>query len=142
MFNPSRDEVRRFFLDAWAKHLARRPLVGLETVAVDVMLAHPEYRAMLQAPDPAALPDYGVEQGEMNPFLHMSLHLALEEQLAIDQPPGLRAQFERIAAKLGERHAALHAILDCLGETMWRAQRDAAAPDAGAYMECVRKILT
>jgi hypothetical protein len=75
----------------------------------------------------------------MNPFLHLSLHLALEEQLSIDQPPGLRAECERLAGKLGSRHDALHEILDCLGETVWRAQRDGAPPDAAAYLECVRR---
>jgi hypothetical protein len=69
----------------------------------------------------------------------MSLHLAVEEQLSIDQPPGIKAEFERIARTRRDRHEALHAVLECLGETLWRAQRDAAAPDAAAYLECLRK---
>ena len=51
----------------------------------------------------------------VNPFLHLSLHLAVAEQLAIDQPPGIRAQFERLRAAKGDEHAALHAVLECLG---------------------------
>jgi hypothetical protein len=141
MFNPSRDEVRKFFFDAWAKHREKSPLVGLETYAVDVMLAHPEYRAALENPDREAGRDYSVEAGSTNPFLHMSLHLAVEEQLSIDQPPGLRREFERIATRLGDRHAALHAVLECLGETVWRAQREGGTPDAEAYLECVRRIV-
>ena len=139
MFTPSREEVRRFFVDAWRKHLAKSPLIGLEPVAVDVMLAHPEYRAALEDPQSAER-DFTVEAGTPNPFLHMSLHLAIEEQLSIDQPPGIRAELDRIATKLGDRHAALHAVLECLGETVWRSQRDAAAPDAMAYLECVKNI--
>jgi hypothetical protein len=139
MFNPSRDEVRRFFVDAWHKHRAKAPLVGLEPTAVDVMLAHPEYHAALEDPQSAER-DYSVEAGAPNPFLHMSLHLAIEEQLSIDQPPGIRAEVERIAAKLGDRHDALHAVVECLGETVWRSQRDGAPPDSLAYLECVRKI--
>jgi len=138
MFNPSRDEVRKFFIDAWSKYREGSPLVGLETVAVDVMLAHPEYRETLQNPAEAQA-EYTVESGSPNPFLHLSLHLAIEEQLSIDQPPGLRAQFERLARKLGDRHSALHAILECLGETVWRSQREGAPPDAEAYLECVRR---
>ena len=138
MFTPSREEVRQFFFDAWAKYRSGRPLVGLETVALDVILAHPEYRQALE--DPGQIQhDYSVEAGAPNPFLHMSLHLAIEEQLSIDQPPGLRAEFERIAAKRGDRHAALHAVLECLGETVWRSQREGAAPDAAAYLECVKR---
>lgn len=138
MFNPSREEVRKFFIDAWAKQRAKSPLVGLETTAVDVVLAHPEYHAALEQLDGGANRDYAVEDGQTNPFLHLSLHLAIEEQLSIDQPPGLRAEFERIAAKHGDRHAAAHALLECLGETVWRAQRDNAPPDTSSYLQCVR----
>lgn len=139
MFNPSRDEVRQFFFAAWAKHLALAPLVGLETTAVDVMLAHPEYHATLAAPQDTVARDYGVEGGRENPFLHLSLHLAIEEQLGIDQPPGIRAEFTRLAARSADRHAALHAILECLGETVWAAQRNASPPDSDAYLECIRR---
>lgn len=140
MFNPSREQVRRFFLDAWDRQRRGEPLSGLEPVAVDLMHMHPEYHAMLDDPDAAAR-DFSVEDGAMNPFLHLSLHLAIEEQLGIDQPPGIRALLDRLASKLGERHAALHVALDCLGETVWRAQRDNAPPDALAYLECVKRRL-
>jgi len=139
MYNPSRDQVRQFFFDAWTKHRNATPLAGLEVTAVDVMLAHPEYREALEAPQSHRDRDYTPEQGQANPFLHLSLHLAIEEQLSIDQPRGIRAEFERIAAKLGDRHAAAHEAMDCLGQTVWRGQRDGAPPDALAYLECLRK---
>jgi hypothetical protein len=139
MFNPSRDQARNFLFETWRKYRERAPLEGLETVAVDVMLLHPEYHHILDDPGRFLDRDYVPEQGEANPFLHMSLHLAIEEQLAIDQPPGIRAEFERIRARRGDRHDALHAVLECLGETIWRAQRARAAPDAEAYLECLRR---
>ncbi len=139
MFNPSRDQARSFLYAAWRKYRAGAPLEGLETVAVDVILLHPEYHPVLDDPDRFLDRDYAPEQGETNPFLHMSLHVAIEEQLAIDQPPGIRAEFERIGALRGDRHDALHAVLECLAETVWRAQRDRTAPDASAYLECLRR---
>jgi hypothetical protein len=139
VFNPTRDEARKFFFDAWAKYRAGGRLDGLEAVALDVILLHPEYQSMLSDAERHADGDYAPEGGQANPFLHLSLHLAVEEQLSIDQPPGIRAEFERIAAARGDRHAALHALLECLGETLWRAQRDAAPPDGAAYLECLRK---
>jgi hypothetical protein len=139
MFNPSRDQARHFLFDAWRKYRERAPLEGLETVAVDVMLRHPEYHPILDDPDRFLDHDYVPEHGQANPFLHMSLHLAVEEQLAIDQPRGLRAEFERIVACRGDRHDALHVVLECLGETIWRAQRDRSAPDGEAYLECLRR---
>ncbi len=39
MFNPSREQVRQFFFDAWKKYRAGAPLEGLETVAVEVYSA-------------------------------------------------------------------------------------------------------
>ena len=139
MFAPSRDEVRKFFVDTWIKQRARALLSPMESMAAEIILAHPEYQQLLSAGDPAAKEEFTVEQDGINPFLHMSLHLAIEEQLSIDQPRGLRQAFERILAKCGDRHTALHAVLECLGETVWRAQREGKPLDAEAYLDCVRK---
>ena len=134
MFDPSRDQVRAMFFEAWRKYRAGEPLVGIETIALDVALAHPEYHPVLDQPERHRDKDY-VDEG--NPFLHMSLHLALEEQLSIDQPPGIAGHFQALVRRLGARHEALHEALECLAETMWRAQRDKMPPDAVAYLECL-----
>ncbi|MGB7543102.1 MAG: DUF1841 family protein [Burkholderiales bacterium] len=139
MFNPSREQVRQFFFDTWARYRAGTPLAGLENVGLDVILLHPEYHAALEDRGRYADHEYSPEAGQTNPFLHMSLHLAIEEQLSIDQPPGIRAEFERIARARGDRHAALHAVLECLGEMLWQAQRDGAAPDSAAYLGCLQR---
>lgn len=139
MFNPSRDQARSFLYAAWRKYRAGAPLEGLETVAVDVILLHPEYHPVLDDPDRFLDRDYAPEQGETNPFLHMSLHVAIEEQLAIDQPPGIGAEFQRILARHGDRHDALHVVLECLGEAVWAGQRAGGTPDAAAYLDCLRR---
>lgn len=139
MYAPTRDEARRFFFDTWRKYRTSTPLVGLETVAIDVLLAHPEYHAMLDDPDRYGDRDYSPADGGVNPFLHLSLHLAIEEQLSIDQPPGLRAEFERLRERLADEHAAKHMMLECLGETLWHAQRNGSAPDAALYLDCLRR---
>jgi hypothetical protein len=139
MFNPSREQVRSFFFDAWRKYRDARPLEGLETVAIEVMLLHPEYHHVLDDPDRFLDREYTPDDGQANPFLHMSLHVAVEEQLAIDQPPGIRGEFDRILADRGDRHDSLHVVLECLGEVVWRAQRDRAVPDGEAYLECLRR---
>ena len=77
------------------------------------------------------------EGGETNPFLHLSMHLAIEEQLSIDQPPGIASRFSALLSRFGDRHEALHQALECLAETVWRAQRDKAPPDAKKYLECL-----
>ena len=94
---------------------------------------------MLEQPEKSAERDYDPESGDINPFLHLSLHLAVAEQLAIDQPPGIRAEFERLRAARGDEHAALHAVLECLGEVVWQAQRHRTPPDAKLYLDCLRR---
>ena len=139
MFNPSRDEARRFLIDAWRKHGAQEPLTGLEQVAAGLIALHPEYHPILEAPERNLDRDWRPESGEVNPFLHLSLHLAVAEQLSIDQPPGIRAQFERIRSARGDEHAALHAVLECLGEVLWMVQRHGTAPDAALYLACLAR---
>ena len=139
MFNPSRDQARRFFIDAWQKRHQGLPLTPLEHMAADVVALHPEYHALLDSKESALSREWQPEQGETNPFLHLSLHLAVEEQLSIDQPAGLRAIFDTMLARHGERHSALHDVLECLGETIWRAQRDNRPLDGAAYLDCLRR---
>ncbi len=139
MFNPTRDQARQFFFAAWRKQRQRAVLIGLEDTAVDIMLLHPEYHPVLDDPERYQERDYHSEAGDTNPFLHLSMHLAIEEQVSIDQPPGIRRELARIAARCGDRHAACHEIMECLAEILWRAQRDGAAPDAQAYLECLKR---
>jgi hypothetical protein len=139
VFNPSREQARRFFFEAWRRYRAGEALAGLEQVALEVILDHPEYHALLDAPERSVERDFSPDAGAVNPFLHLSLHLAIREQLAIDQPPGVRAEHDRLVQELASAHDAAHAVLDCLGETLWQAQRIAAVPDQAVYLDCLRR---
>jgi hypothetical protein len=134
MFEPTREQARNTFFEAWRKHRAGQPVSGIEALALEVILLHPEYHEALSHPERSRDKDYF---DESNPFLHMSLHVALEEQLSIDQPPGIAGRFQALASRFHDRHEALHQALECLGETVWRAQRDHAPPDAAAYLDCL-----
>lgn len=124
------------FFEAWRKYRAGEPLAGIETLALEAVLLHPEYHAILSDPARYREREY---VDETNPFLHMSLHVALLEQLSIDQPPGIASLFQRLLSVSSERHAALHAALECLAQTVWRSQRDGVPPDAAAYLACLEK---
>ena len=137
MFNLTRDEVRRFFADTWRKYARGEPLSGLEQTALQVILLHPEYHPLLQDRERSLETEYTPESGELNPFLHLSLHLAIEEQLSIDQPHGIRARFQALASRTGSEHQAKHMVLECLGEIVWQAQRTGTPPDEEAYLECL-----
>ena len=141
MFNPSKDEVRRFFCDAWARHRSGGVLTPLEAIAVDWILRHPEYHDELADSAAAVARDYSIDEGRTNPFLHLSMHLAIAEQLSVDQPPGIRAAYQRLVERRGDEHAAAHAVMDCLGEVVWSAQRAGSpvppAEMSARYLDCL-----
>ncbi|MEP6657824.1 MAG: DUF1841 family protein [Betaproteobacteria bacterium] len=139
MFTPSRDEARRFLIEAWQKYNAGSPLTALERMAAGIVALHPEYQPVLDSPKRHVERDFHPESGEVNPYLHLSLHLAVAEQIAIDQPPGLRAQYERLKLARDDEHQALHAVLECLGEVVWHAQRRGGTPDAALYLACLAR---
>lgn len=139
MFSPTRDQARRFLMEAWRKRLESLPATPLETMAADIVAEHPEYHDLLGGGEESLAKDWTPDSGDTNPFLHLSLHLAIAEQLQIDQPPGIRGAFERLCVRHGDRHEALHQLLDCLGEVVWKAQRDKAPLDGAAYLECIHR---
>jgi hypothetical protein len=139
MFNPSRDDVRRFFCAAWAKHRAGQVLIPIEAIAVRWIELHPEYHALLEDTERALAEEFTVERGVTNPFLHLSMHLSISEQVSIDQPRGIRQAVDLLAQRLGSPHAAHHEVMECLGEMLWTSQRSGQPPDGERYLECVRR---
>jgi hypothetical protein len=138
MFTPSSHDVRRFFCEALRKQRAGEILTPMDAIAADWIAQHPEYHDALSDVEAAIARDYSVEGGQPNPFLHLSMHLSIAEQVSIDQPRGIRAAHDALAARLGQ-HEAHHEMMECLGEMMWTAQRSGLPPDAEAYIECVRQ---
>ncbi|MEW5891825.1 MAG: DUF1841 family protein [Pseudomonadota bacterium] len=137
MFDPSREQARRFLIEAWRKYRERAVLTELEALAADHIARHPEYHPVLEAGEDSLEREWLPEMGETNPFLHLSLHLAISEQLAIDQPPGIQAAYQRLLQRTQDAHAAQHAIMDCLAEVVWQAQRQRSQPDGQAYLDCL-----
>ena len=139
LFNPTRDQVREFFFELWAKSRAGGELTALESMALALVMEHPEYQDVLANPGRYRDREWKPEGGETNPFLHLSLHLAIEEQVSIDQPPGIREAVRKLAAKHGSEHEARHAVMDCLAEIVWQAQRNGAPFDNAAYLDCLAR---
>jgi Domain of unknown function (DUF1841) len=138
MFEPNQQEVRQFFCRAYARWKAALPLTPLDTIAADWIALHPEYHAELADEAAAIAADYSVEKGRTNPFLHLSMHLSITEQVSIDQPRGIKQAYELLAVKT-DAHEAQHRMMDCLGEMIWTSQRSGLPPDGQAYIECVRR---
>lgn len=139
LFNPSRDEARNFLFESWRKRRAGELLTPLEDLTSQLIEKHPEYFSVLENPQQYQDRDYTPAQGEANPFLHLMMHLTIEEQISIDQPPGIRAQFVRLTHKLASEHDAQHRMMECLGEMIWQAQSNHTPPDAAIYFACLEQ---
>ncbi len=139
MFQPSQSDVRRFFCTAHARQRDGQPLDPMQAIAARWIAEHPEYHAELADEATALATVYAVEDGRTNPFLHLSMHLSIHEQVAIDQPAGIRQAVELLAARRHSLHAAHHEVMDCLGEMIWASQRSGLPPDGPAYIDAVRR---
>lgn len=139
MFTPSSHDVRRFFCEVFRKNAAHEILTPLEAMALDWVRVHPEYDNSLADVETALAKDYSVEGGEANPFLHLSMHLSISEQVSVDQPRGIRQAYEALARRLDSPHEAQHQVMECLGEMLWQAQRTGQPPDGDHYVDCVKR---
>jgi hypothetical protein len=142
MFQPSQNDVRRFFCAAWRRRLVGEPMTPMDDLAAGWIEQHPEYHDELADEAAALAAVYTVEDGRTNPFLHLSMHLTIEEQCSIDQPQGIRQAVQLLAARRQSLHEAHHEVMDCLGEMIWTSQRSGLPPDGLAYLEAVRRRAT
>ena len=142
MFQPNQSDVRRFFCAAYAGQRDCLPLDPMASLAARWIAQHPEYHTELADVAAALRAVYLVEDGRSNPFLHLSMHLTIEEQLAIDQPTGIRQAVHLLAARRHSMHEAHHEVMECLGEMIWTSQRSGLPPDGQAYIDAVRRRAT
>ena len=145
MFNPSQEDVRRYFCAAFAKSQQGLPLEPLETIAAQWIAEHPQYHPALTDADAAVAAAYATEATPLqagNPFLHLSMHLSISEQCSIDQPRGIRQAVELLAHRRNSVHDAHHAAMECLGTMLWESQRAGRPPDGEAYVACLQRQAT
>ncbi len=137
----SREQLRRSYVEAWSRHRSGAPLTPLQALIADVIGAHPEYHSIVRDAEAAAVFEPAAGSAVENPFLHMGLHIAIREQIAIDRPPGIRALHSQLKARYGDIHGAEHQLMEALGQTLWQAQRDGRAPDESQYLALARTRL-
>ena len=139
MYSNDPAHYRRFFCEVWRKHREGAALQPLEGMVAHIIVSHPEYHALLE--DPATLDqDYAPESGHTNPFLHMGLHIAIQEQLAADRPVGIRGIYQELIQRHADPHEVEHRMAECLAEGIWEAQRNSTAPDEDVYLQRLRRL--
>lgn len=139
-YTQKRDKLRKFYVDVWHKSCNGQVLDALETMVARVIDMHPEYHLMLSNKNHLGN-EYLPEMGETNPFLHMGMHLALQEQVSLDRPAGIQKIYQAIGSKMGDVHDTEHAMMDCLAESLWQSQRNNNLPNEDDYLTCLNTLL-
>jgi len=140
LFGQNRDQLRRFYIEAWRKFQKKEPLQPLEAMIAEVVALHPEYHALLGDEEKAIGQDFSAENGQTNPFMHMGMHLGLREQLTTRRPAGIDAIYDKLVKRLGDPHEAEHHMIECLGQAMWQAQQSGVPPSEENYLECLKRL--
>lgn len=141
MFGHDRDSLRRYYCTVWDKARAGQPLEPLERIIAEVIRAHPEYQSVLTDAEATLGREYAPELGETNPFLHMGMHIAIQEQLGSNRPSGILDLYPQLCRRMGDSHIAEHQMMECLGETLWEAQRQNTEPDEQAYLKRLQRLV-
>lgn len=141
LFTQDRTRTRQLFRSAWQKRLNDEPLEPLEKQIVSLLEEHPEYHKLLTSDDAVLDQDFTAEHGHENPFLHLSLHLALREQVGTNRPAGIASLTRSLLLKHGDGHTVEHLMIEKLGLYLWEAQRQKRAPNEAAYLESLHELL-
>lgn len=141
LFTQDRIRTRQMFRQTWAKHKKDQVLEPLEKQIVTLLKEHPEYHDLLSGDEDVLDREFRAEDGRENPFLHLSLHLALREQVGTDRPAGIASLTRSLLLKHGDGHAVEHLMIEKLGLYLWEAQRQERAPDEAAYLNSLHDLL-
>lgn len=133
LYSKNRSEQRAFLSNAWVKFQNNEDLDPMEFQLVEIIKIHPEYHHLIQTTDA----EYFPEHGQVNPFLHINLHLALREQLSINQPIEVRLAYDSLLEKIKDPHEVEHTLIDCIAEMIFSAQKNHSSFDYENYKRCL-----
>ena len=117
MFSSDRSTQRKFLAEAWGKYKANQFLEPLELQLAKIIERHPEYQAIINDLDT----EYFPEQGKINPFLHINLHLSLQDQLSLDQPKGIKKIYNNLLKKMKDDHQVEHIMMEQIAEMIFNS---------------------
>ena len=140
-FGQDRNQLRQVFFNAWKKYQANQPLESLEQIIAQIIEMHPEYHKYFEDADASLDQNFLPEMGQTNPFLHIGLHISIQEQLSVNQPFGIADIYNTLLRKHQDQHHVEHLVMDCLAQMIWDAQRNNALPDQNKYLECLKNLL-
>ena len=141
LFGQDRNQLRRFYFQSWDKFKKQLPMEPMESIIASFIKQHPEYHDFFDNIEQNQDRDFSPEMGQTNPFLHLGMHISIQEQISTQRPAEIVHLYQSLCSRTGDPHEAEHLIMDCLGEMLFNAQKNQQAPDENAYLECLRKLL-
>lgn len=140
-FTQDRIRLRNFYREVYEKAQGGNALEPLEELVADVIKEHPEYHHLFTSADDNLDADFAPEDGNVNPWLHLSMHVALREQVGTDRPVGIADITRSLLLKYQDGHKVEHLMFECLGEALWRSQRNREEPNMADYIVCLKRLL-
>jgi hypothetical protein len=142
IFGNNTQDTRAVFYSSWEKYQQTLPLTSLEQQIVQVMLDHPAYQSLFAQPANGDLTAV-VEQGAAeNPFLHMGLHLAIRDQIALNRPEGIAGIAAALHLQYTNMHEVEHLLMEQLAQCLWAATRQQRLPNERSYLKACQELLS
>ena len=136
MFSSDRSKQRQYLNQAWGKYTRQEQLEPLELQLSKIVDQHPEYQDLIKNLDS----EYFPEQGNTNPFLHINLHLTLQDQITMDQPKGIKEIHSQLLLKIKDAHKVEHLMMEHIAEMIFNAQKNNAAFDLDGYIQALKQL--
>jgi len=136
VFTSDRSKQRQYLKQAWGKYTKQEQLEPLELQLAKIVEKHPEYQNLINNLNS----EYFPEQGSVNPFLHINLHLTLQDQLAMDQPKGIRGIHNKLLVKIKDEHEVEHLMMEHIAKMIFNAQKNKAAFDLDGYINVLKEL--
>ena len=129
---------RRALQEVWRRHLQGEEMPAEEARLAGILADHQEFA---DAWEPGAeLEDKDILVGEVNPFLHVQIHLMVEGQVAGANPPEVSEVLDSLQKKGMSRHQAVHKVGKVLTLALHGSIREHRPFDSDAYVGALKKI--
>ena len=137
MFSSDRSAQRKFLAKSWEKYKANQLLEPLELQLAKIIEKHPEYQEIINNLDT----EYFPEQGKINPFLHINLHLSLQDQLSLDKPKGIKKIYNSLVKKIKDTHRVEHIMMEQIAEMIFNSQKNNKPMDQEQYLRSLKELI-
>lgn len=142
MFSQNAADFRKFIYACWCKrHEAE--LSDLERQVLTILNAHPEYDTTVFEQWEEALKTSYPADAHRNPFLHLSLHFGLQDQLSTNRPSGITELYRQTLSRYPQdEHRIQHQMIDVLYAIMQDQLQHPETPlDDADYLAILKKYL-